>query len=78
MSCKRIYNETVVADQKELELAQAQYETGIADQISVVEAQTTLQSAEAGATNIAVARAQYRARNRNLGRPKPPQTFRFP
>ena len=56
---QRIYDETVVADQKELDLARAQYETGIADQISVVEAETTLQSAEAGATNIAVARAQY-------------------
>ena len=56
---QRIYDETVVADQKEFELARAQYETGIADQISVVEAETSLQSAEAGATNIAVARAQY-------------------
>jgi len=56
---QRIYNETVAADQKELELARAQYETGIADQISVVEAETALQSAEAGATNVAVARAQY-------------------
>ena len=56
---QRIYNATVAADQKELELARAQYETGIADQISVVEAETTLQSAESGATNVAVARAQY-------------------
>jgi len=56
---QRIYDATVVADQKELELARAQYETGIADQISVVEAETALQSAESGATNVAVARAQY-------------------
>jgi NodT family efflux transporter outer membrane factor (OMF) lipoprotein len=56
---QRIYDETVLADQKELELARAQYETGIADQISVVEAETALQSAESGATNVAVARAQY-------------------
>ena len=35
------------------------YETGIDDQISVVEAETTLQSAQAGATNVGIARAQY-------------------
>jgi NodT family efflux transporter outer membrane factor (OMF) lipoprotein len=56
---QKIFNETVAADQKELDLARARYETGIDDQISVVEAETTLQSAEAGATNVAIARAQY-------------------
>jgi NodT family efflux transporter outer membrane factor (OMF) lipoprotein len=56
---QKIFNETVAADQKELDLARARYETGIDDQISVVEAETTLQSAQAGATNVAIARAQY-------------------
>ena len=56
---QKLYNDTVVADQKELELAQSLYQSGITNEISVVEAQTALQSAEAGATNVAIARAQY-------------------
>jgi NodT family efflux transporter outer membrane factor (OMF) lipoprotein len=56
---QKIYDETVEADQKALDLTRALYEAGIDDQISVVEAQTTLQSAQAGATNVGVARAQY-------------------
>jgi NodT family efflux transporter outer membrane factor (OMF) lipoprotein len=56
---QEIFNETVAADQKELDLARALYETGIDDQISVVEAETTLQTAEAGATNVGIARAQF-------------------
>ena len=56
---QKLYNETVEADQKELDLTRSLYETGIANQISVVEAETALQSAEAGATNVAIARAQY-------------------
>jgi NodT family efflux transporter outer membrane factor (OMF) lipoprotein len=56
---QRIFNETVAADQKSYDLTRALYEAGIDDQISVVEAQTTLQSAQAGATNLGVARAQY-------------------
>ena len=47
------------ADQKALDLTRALYETGIDDQISVVEAETTLQSAQAGATNVGIARAQF-------------------
>ena len=56
---QEIFNQTVAADQKELDLARALYETGIDDQISVVEAETTLQSAQAGATNVGIARAQF-------------------
>lgn len=56
---QKIYNDTVEADKKALELNKAAYETGVGDEISVVEAETTLQSAEAGATNVAIARAQY-------------------
>ena len=54
-----VYNKTIEADKKALELTQAQYETGIGDQISVVEAQNTLQNATATATNVGVLRAQY-------------------
>ena len=56
---QQIFNETVAADQKELELTQSLYQLGIDDQIAVVQAQTTLQSAEAGATNVGIARAQF-------------------
>jgi NodT family efflux transporter outer membrane factor (OMF) lipoprotein len=56
---QKIYDDTVVADQKAYELTRALYEAGIDDQISVVEAETTLQSAQAGATNVGIARAQY-------------------
>ena len=56
---QRLYNETVEADQKELALTLSLYQTGITNEISVVEAETTLQSAQAGATNVAIARAQY-------------------
>ncbi|MGC2647182.1 MAG: efflux transporter outer membrane subunit, partial [Candidatus Sulfotelmatobacter sp.] len=56
---QRLYNETVAADEKELALTRALYETGMTNQISVVQAETTLQSAQAGATNVAIARAQY-------------------
>jgi NodT family efflux transporter outer membrane factor (OMF) lipoprotein len=56
---QKIYDDTVAADQKAYELARSLYEAGIDDQISVVEAETTLQSAQAGATNVGIARAQY-------------------
>ena len=56
---QQIFNETVAADQKTLELTQSRYELGIDDKIAVVQAQTTLDSAKAGATNVGIARAQF-------------------
>ncbi|MGB6387655.1 MAG: efflux transporter outer membrane subunit [Terriglobales bacterium] len=56
---QKIFNDTVEADQKALDLTRGLYETGIDDQIAVVQAETTLQSAQAGATNVGIARAQY-------------------
>ena len=56
---EQIFDDTVAADQKSYDLTRALYEDGIDDQISVVEAETTLRSAQAGATNVGVARAQY-------------------
>jgi NodT family efflux transporter outer membrane factor (OMF) lipoprotein len=56
---QQIYDETVAADQKAYDLTRSLYETGIDDEISVVEAETTLHSAQAGATNVGIARAQY-------------------
>ena len=74
---QQIYNDTVEADRKALELTRALYESGVDDQISVVEAETTLQSVEAGATNVGIARAQYEhAIAVLIG--KPPSTFSIP
>jgi len=56
---QRILDETVKADKDAYEIEKARYETGVDQQISVVEAQTTLESAESAATNLGVARAQY-------------------
>ena len=55
----KLYQETVAADQKALDLAKSRYETGVDDQISVVEAENTLQNAQSELTNLGVARAQY-------------------
>jgi NodT family efflux transporter outer membrane factor (OMF) lipoprotein len=56
---QKIFDDTVAADQKALELTRGLFETGIDDQVSVVEAEATLRRAQAGATNVAIARAQY-------------------
>jgi NodT family efflux transporter outer membrane factor (OMF) lipoprotein len=56
---KAILQQTVADDQKSLDYTRAQYETGVGDQISVVEAQNTLENAQAALTNLGVARAEY-------------------
>lgn len=56
---QQILDQTVAADQKSLNYAQVQYDTGIGDYISVAEAKTTLESAEASATNVRLLRGQY-------------------
>jgi NodT family efflux transporter outer membrane factor (OMF) lipoprotein len=56
---QKILNDTVDADKKSLQLTQTLYDTGVDNYISVVEAKTTLQSAESAALNAGVARAQY-------------------
>jgi len=56
---QKILDETVTADQKSLAYNQAQFDTGIGDYISVAEAKTTLESAQAAATNVGLLRAQY-------------------
>jgi len=56
---QKILDETVEADQKAFDVTKAAYDTGIGDYISVVEAQTTLESAQSQAINVKVARAQY-------------------
>jgi NodT family efflux transporter outer membrane factor (OMF) lipoprotein len=54
-----LYQSTVDADRKALEIARSGYDTGIVDQITVVEAETTLHTVESSLTNLGVARAQY-------------------
>ncbi|HEX3571509.1 MAG TPA: efflux transporter outer membrane subunit [Acidobacteriaceae bacterium] len=54
-----LLNQTIADFQKTLDYTRAQYETGVGTQISVVEAQNSLQNAQASATNVGVARAQY-------------------
>jgi NodT family efflux transporter outer membrane factor (OMF) lipoprotein len=56
---EKVYTDTVAADQKTLELTLGLYETGVDNEISVVEARNTLQNAQASAIGITTARAQY-------------------
>jgi NodT family efflux transporter outer membrane factor (OMF) lipoprotein len=56
---QQILDQTVTDDQKSLDYNQAQYDTGIGDYISVAEAKTTLEAAQAEAVNVGLLRAQY-------------------
>jgi NodT family efflux transporter outer membrane factor (OMF) lipoprotein len=56
---QQILDATVAADQKSLDYNQAQYDTGVGDYISVAEAKTTLEAAQAAAVNVGLLRAQY-------------------
>jgi NodT family efflux transporter outer membrane factor (OMF) lipoprotein len=54
-----VFRQIVADDQKALDYNRAQYETGVGPEINVVEAQNTLESAQAALTNFGVARAQF-------------------
>lgn len=56
---QKLFDDTIEADKRTVELSRARYETGVDDLISLVEAQNALQTAEAQATNLGIARAQY-------------------
>jgi len=56
---QQILDDTVDADRKALDSEQARYNNGVDDQISLVEAQTTLQIAQSAAIDNKIARAQY-------------------
>lgn len=58
-SLQVILDETAKADEQALAITRAAYDSGVDDYISVVEAQTTLENAQAQQINIRVARAQY-------------------
>ena len=49
---QKLFDDTVAADRKTVDYAQAQYDTGVGDKISLVEAQTALQSAESAAIAV--------------------------
>jgi NodT family efflux transporter outer membrane factor (OMF) lipoprotein len=74
---QKLLNDTVEVDRKALDIAKSRYDTGIDDQITVVEAQTTLESAQSAAINLGIARAQYEhAIAMLIG--KPASTFSIP
>jgi NodT family efflux transporter outer membrane factor (OMF) lipoprotein len=56
---QKLYNDTIEADKKTVDLSRARYETGVDDLISLVEAENALDTAIAAATNLGIARAQY-------------------
>ena len=56
---QQLLNETVAYYQKSLDVNQGAYDAGTGDYISVVEARTTLQTAQSSAINVGLARAQY-------------------
>lgn len=74
---EKLYNDTVAADQKALDLAQASYDAGIGDYITVEEAKSTLQSAQSAAINLGVLRSQYEHAIAVLvGKPAPASRYR--
>jgi NodT family efflux transporter outer membrane factor (OMF) lipoprotein len=56
---QQILDATVDADKKAVDSEQARYDTGVDDEISLVEAKTTLAQAQSAAINLGIARAQY-------------------
>src|SRR6202142_968678 len=56
---QKIFNDRVEADQRAYDLARGRKEPGVENKIAVVEAETTRRSAQAGATNVGIARAQF-------------------
>jgi NodT family efflux transporter outer membrane factor (OMF) lipoprotein len=74
---KKIFDDTVAAYGKSLELVKALRDTGIGSEKAVVQAETQLATTEAQATNIGIARAQYEhALAVLIGRP--PSSFSLP
>jgi NodT family efflux transporter outer membrane factor (OMF) lipoprotein len=56
---QKILDDAVDADTKSLAAEQGRYDTGVDDQISLVQAQTTLAEAQSAAINNHIARAQF-------------------
>jgi NodT family efflux transporter outer membrane factor (OMF) lipoprotein len=58
-SLQQLLDATVRAYQESLDLTQVQYETGIGQEEAVAQAEVQLQTTQAQATNLGIARAQY-------------------
>ena len=56
---QKVLDDTVEADRKSYDLTKSLYDTGVTNQIAVVEAKSTLESAQASATSVKLLRAQY-------------------
>src|ERR1700693_1592588 len=56
---QQILDATVVQDQKALDFNKSQYDLGLTDRISVVQAENTLESARSAASTLGIARAQF-------------------
>jgi NodT family efflux transporter outer membrane factor (OMF) lipoprotein len=56
---QQVLDNAVKADKKSLAAEQGRYDTGVDDEISLVQAQTTLAEAQSSAINNHIARAQY-------------------
>ena len=56
---QKIFDETIEADKKSVELTRARFETGIDNEISLVQAENALQSAESAGENLGIARAEF-------------------
>jgi NodT family efflux transporter outer membrane factor (OMF) lipoprotein len=56
---QKILDDTVETDKKSVQAEQARYDTGVDDEISLVEAKTNLESAQSIAINLGIARAQF-------------------
>jgi NodT family efflux transporter outer membrane factor (OMF) lipoprotein len=55
----KVLQDTVAADTKAVEVTRSSYDTGVGTEISVVEAENTLQNAKSSLINLGVLRAQY-------------------
>jgi NodT family efflux transporter outer membrane factor (OMF) lipoprotein len=56
---QKILDDTVETDKKSVQAEQARYDTGVDDEISLVEAKTNLASAQSIAISLGIARAQF-------------------
>jgi len=56
---QKILDDAVDTDKKSLDAEQGRYDTGVDDEISLVQAQTTLAAAQSSAINNKIARAQF-------------------
>jgi len=56
---QKLYDDTVEADKKTVQLSRDRYETGVDDLLSLVQAENALQNAEAAGTNLGIARAEF-------------------